>query len=64
MCLFIFRSFSVLAVYFIGGMLFRRFIGGATGYEVIPNSDFWNDLPLLIKVLYSNGVLLWRKRFF
>lgn len=41
--------FSVLIIYFIGGIVIRKFIGGATGYEIIPNYDFWSDIPLLIK---------------
>ncbi|GAV02746.1 hypothetical protein RvY_13273 [Ramazzottius varieornatus] len=42
-------TFSGLLVYFLGGMLIRRFIGGVRGNEVIPHYDFWTDLPLLIK---------------
>ncbi|OQV18677.1 hypothetical protein BV898_07307 [Hypsibius exemplaris] len=41
--------FSVLAAYFVIGVAVRKFIGGAVGYEAIPNYAFWSDLPLLMK---------------
>ncbi|XP_055352682.1 uncharacterized protein LOC129598683 [Paramacrobiotus metropolitanus] len=42
-------AFSLLTVYFLGGMLIKRLIGGARGVEVVPNHEFWLDLPVLIK---------------
>lgn len=41
--------FSALLAYLILGMLFRMFIIGAKGYEVIPNYEFWHSLPGLIQ---------------
>ena len=36
-------------LYFVGGALFNRFWRGHTGYELIPNKDFWVMLPGLVK---------------
>ncbi|XP_038044892.1 cation-dependent mannose-6-phosphate receptor-like [Patiria miniata] len=42
--------FSVfLLVYFIGGICFMKFVRGAGGKEVIPNVNFWTELPGNIK---------------
>ncbi|XP_038045186.1 cation-dependent mannose-6-phosphate receptor-like [Patiria miniata] len=42
--------FSVLVVvYFIGGVLFMKFVRGAGGMELVPNSGFWKELPGYIK---------------
>ncbi|XP_046664503.1 uncharacterized protein LOC124357103 [Homalodisca vitripennis] len=40
-------------VYFVGGMLTLRLLRGAEGREMIPNIDFWMDLPYLVR----DGVL-------
>ncbi|XP_054262706.1 uncharacterized protein LOC128986380 [Macrosteles quadrilineatus] len=40
-------------VYFGGGMLTLRILRGAEGKEMIPNIDFWTDLPYLVR----DGVL-------
>lgn len=37
-------------IYFIGGMLVRKYFRGAEGKEMIPHYEFWSDLPLLIRV--------------
>jgi hypothetical protein len=37
-------------LYFVGGAVALRLIRGAEGREMIPNYDFWVDLPNLIKV--------------
>ncbi len=40
----------LVIAYVAGGMLYLRFVGGAKGLEQIPNLDFWNDFPLLLRV--------------
>ncbi|KAG5882995.1 hypothetical protein JTB14_033452 [Gonioctena quinquepunctata] len=37
------------AIYFVGGALILYFIRGARGQEMIPNVDFWKNLPGLVK---------------
>ncbi|XP_041375811.1 uncharacterized protein LOC121388514 [Gigantopelta aegis] len=41
----------VLAViiYFVGGILFFKFVRKAEGVEMVPNLSFWTELPLLIR---------------
>ncbi|XP_054713154.1 uncharacterized protein LOC129222649 [Uloborus diversus] len=39
--------FTILLAYLIVGIVWN-FFNGARGSEVIPNADFWNDLPKLI----------------
>lgn len=39
-----------ILVYFGGGMLTLRLLRGAEGREMIPNIDFWSDLPYLVRV--------------
>lgn len=36
-------------VYFVGGALALHFLRGANGLEMIPNLDFWRDLPNLCR---------------
>jgi len=36
-------------VYLIVGMVYKRVKDDATGLEMIPNIDFWRDLPILVK---------------
>ena len=36
--------------YFGGGMIALRLFKGAAGREMIPNYDFWADLPYLVRV--------------
>ncbi|XP_019880812.2 uncharacterized protein LOC109608724 [Aethina tumida] len=36
-------------IYFVGGALVLHFLRGAQGLEMIPNIDFWRQLPGLIK---------------
>ena len=51
-CLCFSVSFSVLVVvYIVGGVLFMKFARGAEGKEVIPNVNFWSELPGNIKVV-------------
>lgn len=41
--------------YFCGGMIALRLFKGAEGREMIPNYDFWADLPYLVRVsMFSN----------
>ncbi|KAF3425553.1 hypothetical protein E2986_04173 [Frieseomelitta varia] len=43
--------FSVaFGVYFIGGALTLKLLRGATGWEMMPNHEFWRNLPSLVKV--------------
>jgi hypothetical protein len=46
-------SFTAIALYFIVGAIVLRFKFQKTGAEIIPNVEFWKDLPLLIR----DGVL-------
>jgi hypothetical protein len=48
-----YRFFSLLFVYFVGGILFLKFARGAEGIEMIPNYGFWSMLPGLIKASHS-----------
>ncbi|XP_062517613.1 cation-dependent mannose-6-phosphate receptor-like [Corticium candelabrum] len=41
--------FSLIFVYIIGGLLYLKFVRGASGIELIPNYSFWRLLPSLIK---------------
>jgi cation-dependent mannose-6-phosphate receptor len=36
-------------VYLFGGMVVRYFFLGARGMEMVPNLDFWRDLPTLVR---------------
>lgn len=50
--------FVLVLIYIIGGMLYLRFAHGARGKEQIPNYDFWEDFPLLVRdgvVFVSKG---------
>lgn len=46
----IFRLLVLVVVYLIGGILFMKFYKKNEGSEVIPNRDFWADLPSKVKV--------------
>ncbi|XP_022201467.2 uncharacterized protein LOC111058271 [Nilaparvata lugens] len=43
----------LFAAYFGGGVLALKYIRGAEGFEMIPNYEFWSDLPSLVR----DGVL-------
>ena len=45
-----FSFFSLLAAYFIGGIIFLKFVKKSSGTEIIPNIDFWKGLPNDVKV--------------
>ena len=45
------RFFSVAFLYIVGGIVLQKGVRGASGKEVIPNSNFWLALPGLIKVM-------------
>ena len=47
--LFCLRFFCTAAVYLLGGVLLNL-SAGATGYELIPNLEWWKTLPGLIAV--------------
>lgn len=60
------RFFVLLALYIVGGIVFLYYVRGARGKEVIPNYEFWMELPLLIRVRYYKnklnekcGVAMW-----
>lgn len=42
--------FVFSGLYFIGGAIALRLLRGATGWEMLPNHEFWCDLPSLIRV--------------
>ncbi|KAK0043563.1 Cation-dependent mannose-6-phosphate receptor [Biomphalaria pfeifferi] len=41
--------FVFFLIYLVGGVLFLKFVRKAEGIEMIPNIEFWKDLPSLIK---------------
>lgn len=41
--------FVFSGIYFIGGAILLKLLRGATGWEVLPNHEFWCDLPSLIR---------------
>lgn len=42
--------FISTGVYFICGIVVLKTLRGATGWEMVPNHDFWCKLPSLVKV--------------
>lgn len=42
--------FVFSALYLIGGAVALRIFRGAVGLELVPNYDFWCDLPALVRV--------------
>ena len=42
--------FVSVGVYFIGGIIVLKALRGATGWEMVPNHEFWCKLPSLVKV--------------
>ena len=47
----VFRFFVLVFVYLICGILIKKFKMGAEGLtEMVPNNEFWADVPSLIKV--------------
>jgi len=49
---------TVFGIYLLGGALILHFLRGARGKEMIPNLDFWVDLPCLVRdgtVFLLNG---------
>ncbi|XP_067122345.1 cation-dependent mannose-6-phosphate receptor-like [Centruroides vittatus] len=36
-------------IYFLGGMAYLKIVRGASGFEMIPNYEFWLDFPLLVR---------------
>ncbi|EDV26659.1 uncharacterized protein TRIADDRAFT_63796 [Trichoplax adhaerens] len=58
--------FVVVIVYFLGGMMFLKFVGHKEGLDIIPNRSFWSSLPGLIKdgiVYFYNSILCWRSDY-
>ncbi|XP_072396066.1 cation-dependent mannose-6-phosphate receptor-like [Diabrotica undecimpunctata] len=47
--IFLLILFIVAGIYFVGGAALLYFIRGARGVEMIPNIDFWRNLPGLVK---------------
>ncbi|KYQ56813.1 Cation-dependent mannose-6-phosphate receptor [Trachymyrmex zeteki] len=41
--------FVSVGVYFIGGIIVLKALRGATGWEMVPNHDFWCKLPSLVR---------------
>jgi hypothetical protein len=42
--------FVFTTLYFVGGAVALKLLRGAEGREMIPNYDFWVDLPNLVRV--------------
>ena len=42
--------FVSVGVYFIGGIIVLKALRGATGWEMVPNHEFWCKLPSLVRV--------------
>jgi 1,2-dihydroxy-3-keto-5-methylthiopentene dioxygenase len=40
---------SLIFVYFVGGIIFMKFVKHAEGIEIIPNVEFWVAIPGLVK---------------
>lgn len=43
--------FVLLTIYFLGGACALRMTRGAQGTELIPNLEFWSQLPGLVRVI-------------
>ncbi|KAL2711527.1 cation-dependent mannose-6-phosphate receptor [Vespula squamosa] len=41
--------FVFSGLYFVGGAIALKLLRGATGWEMLPNHEFWCDLPSLIR---------------
>ncbi|XP_011336396.1 cation-dependent mannose-6-phosphate receptor [Ooceraea biroi] len=41
--------FTFAGIYFIGGAIALKTLRGATGWEMLPNHDFWCELPSLVR---------------
>ncbi|KYM86704.1 Cation-dependent mannose-6-phosphate receptor [Atta colombica] len=41
--------FVSVGVYFIGGIIVLKALRGATGWEMVPNHEFWCKLPSLVR---------------
>jgi hypothetical protein len=51
--------FVFIILYFVGGAVALRLLRGAEGKEMIPNYDFWVDLPNLVRVsVYTSIVVI------
>ena len=48
--LYALRSVAALATYFIVGAVVLKLKLNGTGLEMIPNKQFWKELPFLVKV--------------
>lgn len=52
--LFLLLLLIFICVYLTVGYLYRRFVIGARGIELLPHLSFWMDFPYLVQVhLYS-----------
>ncbi|KAH0953251.1 hypothetical protein HN011_000395 [Eciton burchellii] len=41
--------FIFVGIYFIGGAIALKMLRGATGWEMLPNHNFWIELPSLVR---------------
>ena len=57
----LFRFFVLVIVYLVGGVLYMRFVRGATGIEMVPNLEFWKEVPALVKVM--TAIVQWLKGY-
>lgn len=47
---FLFSFLSLLILYLVGGILFKHYVTEAEGFDRVPNLDFWQEFPILVKV--------------
>lgn len=52
------RFLAAVLTYFIVGSIVNYKYKGARGSEVIPNVEFWKDVPFLIKVGLSPWIIV------
>lgn len=55
--------FIIVFGYLSIGMSLKYFIIGARGSEVIPNINFWRNLPSLVKVMFITSSFFYYKYF-
>ena len=51
-----YRSLFGLAMYFIIGVVVKKFKFKKEGIEILPNHKFWTVLPYLIKVIFNINI--------
>jgi len=54
----------LLALYCLGGAVYKRTRLGVTGWEAIPNVEIWREIPMHIKNAWEYCSSKVRQRFF